>query len=112
MVREVLVVLVVGAYVLAVGWQPSVIRAAVAGVLASLAWVAARPRDRWHFLALGALVLEAWMPTSVLDPGFQLSFAAVAAIFVAVPRLRLCSTDIPCPAGSRTPSPSRACAAS
>ena len=67
--RELLVVAVVGAYVLAVGWQPSVIRAAVAGVLASLAWIVARPRDRWHFLALGALVLEAWLPTSVLDPG-------------------------------------------
>ena len=45
-------------------------------------------RDRWHFLALGALVLLAWAPTSLLDPGFQLSFAAVAGIFVGVPRLR------------------------
>ena len=98
-VRELLVVLTVGAYVLAVGRQPSVIRAAVAGALASLAWVAARPRDRWHFLALGALVLEAWMPTSVLDPGFQLSFAAVAAIFVAVPRLRLVLDGYPVPSG-------------
>ena len=48
----------IGAYVLAVGWQPSVVRAGVAGALASLAWLAARPRDRWHFLALGALVLD------------------------------------------------------
>ena len=78
----------IGAYVLAVGWQPSVVRAAVAGGLASLAWLAARPRDCWHFLALGALVLLAWMPTSLLDPGFQLSFAAVAAIFAVVPRVR------------------------
>ena len=73
---------------LAVGWQPSVVRAGVAGALASLAWLAARPTDRWHFLALGAFVLMAWMPTSLLEPGFQLSFAAVAAIFVAVPRVR------------------------
>lgn len=86
--RELLVVFVIAAYVLAVGWQPSVIRAAVAGGLASLAWVVSRPRDRWHFLAVGALVLMVWMPTSVLEPGFQLSFAAVAAIFVAVPRMR------------------------
>ncbi len=97
--RELLVVAVVGAYVLAVGWQPSVIRAAVAGVLASLAWIVARPRDRWHFLALGALVLEAWLPTSVLDPGFQLSFAAVAAIFLAVPRLRVVLDGYPVPRG-------------
>lgn len=87
-VRELSILVTIGAYVLAVGWQPSVVRAAVAGGLASLAWLAARPADRWHFLALGALVLMAWMPTSLLEPGFQLSFAAVAAIFVAVPRVR------------------------
>ena len=87
-VREISILGVIAAYVLAVGWQPSVVRAGVAGGLASLAWLAARPRDRWHFLAVGALVLMAWMPTSLLEPGFQLSFAAVAAIFVAVPRVR------------------------
>ncbi|HSC91612.1 MAG TPA: ComEC/Rec2 family competence protein [Gaiellaceae bacterium] len=77
----------IAAYLAAVGWQPSVVRAGVAGVLASLAWLAARPRDRWHFLLLGAVVLLAWNPRSLLEPGFQLSFAAVAAIFVAVPWL-------------------------
>ena len=86
--RELSILAVIAAYVVAVGWQPSVVRAGVAGGLASLAWLAARPTDRWHFLAVGALVLMAWIPTSVLEPGFQLSFAAVAAIFVAVPRLR------------------------
>ena len=83
------------AYALAVGWQPSVVRAGVAGCLASLAWLAARPRDRWHFLALGALVLLAWTPASLLEPGFQLSFAAVAGIFVAVPRLRRSAEGYP-----------------
>jgi len=73
------------AYVLAVGWQPSVVRAGVAGGLASLAWLASRPTDRWYFLLLGAALLLAWTPYSLLEPGFQLSFAAVAAIFVAVP---------------------------
>jgi competence protein ComEC len=87
-VRELSILGVIATYVLAVGWQPSVVRAGVAGALASLAWLVARPSDRWHFLAVAALVLMAWMPTAVLEPGFQLSFAAVAAIFVAVPRLR------------------------
>ena len=86
--RELMTLAAIGLYVLAVGWQPSVIRAGIAGGLASLAWLVARPRDRWHFLALGALVLLAWAPTSALEPGFQLSFAAVAAIFVGVPRVR------------------------
>ena len=77
----------IGSYVLAVGAQPSVVRAGVAGALASLAWLTSRPRDRWHFAALGAAVLLAWSPYNLLEPGFQLSFAAVAAIFVAAPRL-------------------------
>ena len=77
----------IGAYVLAVGAQPSVIRAGISGALVSLAWLVARPVDRLHFCLLGALVLLAWNPYTLLDPGFQLSFAAVAAIFVLVPRL-------------------------
>ena len=79
--------LAIAGYVLAVGWQPSVVRAGVAGALVSLTWLLARPADRWHFLALGALVLLAWTPASLLEPGFQLSFAAVAAIFTLSPRL-------------------------
>jgi competence protein ComEC len=75
------------AYVLAVGWQPSVVRAGIAGALASLAWLASRPADRWYFLLVGAAVLLAWNPYSVLEPGFQLSFAAVAAILASVPRI-------------------------
>jgi competence protein ComEC len=98
-VRELSVVAVIALYVLAVGWQPSVVRAGVAGGLASLAWLAARPRDRWHLLAVGALVLMAWMPTALLEPGFQLSFTAVAAIFVAVPRVRNRLDGYPLPAG-------------
>ena len=74
----------IGGYVLAVGWQPSVVRAGVAGALASLAWLAARPRDRWYFLLVGAAVLLAWNPYALLEPGFQLSFGAVGAIFLGV----------------------------
>jgi competence protein ComEC len=77
----------VGAYTLAVGFHPSVVRAAVAAALGSLAWLSARERDRWHALLLGALALLAWNPMFVLDAGFQLSFAAVAAIFVITPRV-------------------------
>jgi competence protein ComEC len=74
-------------YLAAVGWQPSVVRAGIAGVLASLAWLAARPRDRWYFLLAGAAVLLAWSPYAALDPGFQLSFSAVAAIFLGASRV-------------------------
>lgn len=84
---QVAALVAVAGYVLAVGWQPSVVRAGIAGALASLAWLASRPRDRWYFLLLGAAVLLAWNPYALLEPGFQLSFTAVAAIFVVVPRL-------------------------
>jgi competence protein ComEC len=77
----------IGSYVLAAGPQPSVLRAGISGALVSLAWLTARPVDRWHFWLLGALVLLAWNPYTLLDAGFQLSFAAVAAIFVLTPRL-------------------------
>jgi competence protein ComEC len=77
----------IGGYVLAVGPQPSVIRAGVAGALASLAWLTGRLRDAWQALLLGAIVLLAWNPYNLFDPGFQLSFAAVAAIFTVAPRI-------------------------
>jgi competence protein ComEC len=84
---EVLALAAMLAYVLAVGPQPSVIRAGIAGGLTSFAWLAARPTDRWYFLLLGALALLAWNPYLLLDAGFQLSFAAVLAIFTLAPRL-------------------------
>jgi competence protein ComEC len=74
------------AYVLAVGAQPSVIRAGVAGALGSLAWLSARAADRWHVLLVGAIVLLTWNPYTLLDASFQFSFAAVIAIFLLVPR--------------------------
>src|SRR5207245_2024497 len=78
----------IGGYVLAVGAQPSVIRAGVAGALGSLAWLSARATDRWHLLLVGAVVLLGWNPYTLFDAGFQLSFAAVVAIFVLVPRFQ------------------------
>ena len=88
----------VGGYVAAVGWQPSVVRAAVAGMLAVLAWLVARPRDRWYFMLVGCAFLHAVSPYNLADPDFQLSFAAVAAVFVLVPRLERFLAGYPVPA--------------
>jgi competence protein ComEC len=87
----------IGAYVLAVGPQPSVIRAAVAGVAVSVAWLGSRERDPWHVLGLAAVVLLAANPYAIFDPGFQLSFAAVVAIFVGVPPLLRALAGYPVP---------------
>src|SRR5579871_638695 len=87
LVAEVAALAAVASYALAVGLHPSVVRAAVMAGLGSLAWLAARQRDRWQALLVAAAVLLAWNPYSLLDAGFQLSFAAVAAIFVVTPRV-------------------------
>jgi competence protein ComEC len=88
----------IAAYVLAVGPQASVVRAGIAGALGSLAWLSSRMTDRWHFLLVGAAALLAWNPYTLFDAGFQLSFAAVIAIFVLVPRLRRSLDGYPLPA--------------
>ena len=45
----------------------------------------ARPAIRWHLLALAAAAVLALDPWAVVGPGFQLSFAAVAAIHGLAP---------------------------
>ena len=100
-VAELGAVAAIGAYVLAVGAQPSVVRAGVAGALGSLAWLTARGRDRWYFMLLGAVGLLAWNPYDVLDAGFQLSFAAVGAIFVLAPRIHRALEGYPLPGAVR-----------
>jgi competence protein ComEC len=86
-VAQLAALLTVGAYALAVGLHPSVVRAALAAGLGSLAWLAGRERDRWQALFVGAAVLLGWNPYALFDAGFQLSFAAVASIFVVTPRV-------------------------
>lgn len=92
----------IGGYVLAVGPQPSVIRAGIVGVLGSLAWLFGRQRDAWHALLLAAAGLLAWNPYLVLDAGFQLSFAAVLSIFLVAPRIRRVLDGYPLPNWCRT----------
>jgi competence protein ComEC len=78
-----------------------VIRAGIAGALGSLAWMTARMPDRWQFLLLGAFALLAWNPYTLFDAGFQLSFVAVAAIFLLAPRFRRALEGYPMPGWTR-----------
>jgi competence protein ComEC len=98
---EALALLAILAYVAAVGPQPSVVRAGIAGALGCLAWLLGRERDRLAALVSGAVALLAWSPYTLLDPGFQLSFAAVLSIFVAGPRVARWLEGYPFPRGVR-----------
>jgi competence protein ComEC len=85
------------AYAAVVGGGPSVVRAAATGVLVSLAWLIGSARDPWHLLALAAAAVLALDPWAVEGPGFQLSFAAVAAIHGLAPPIRAWLEGTPLP---------------
>ncbi len=67
-------------YVPLAGAGPSIQRAGVMGAATTVAALAGRPASRWYALLLAAAVTLALNPHASGDPGWQLSFAAVAAI--------------------------------
>lgn len=62
------------------GSGPPVVRAALAASVIVGARLLSLDRPQVNALALAALLLLLWEPLSLEDPGFQLSFAAMAAI--------------------------------
>jgi competence protein ComEC len=68
-------------YVPLAGAGPSIQRAGVMGAAGLVAVLASRPASRWYALLLAAAVTLAVDPRAAGDPGWQLSFAAVVAIF-------------------------------
>lgn len=74
-------------YVLMVGGKPSILRAGIGATLFLTALFLGRPARLVTVLFSTALILLVLNPASIADVGFQLSFAAVAAILVAVPAL-------------------------
>ena len=98
----------IAAYVLAVGAQPSVVRAGIAGALGSIAWLLARDRDRWWFLLVGAFVLLAWNPYTLFDAGLPAVVRGGGGDLHARPEARpRCSRAIPCRRRRPASSPSR-----
>jgi competence protein ComEC len=70
----------VALYVPLAGAGPSLQRAGIMGVAGIAAMTLARPASRWYALLLAAVVTLALNPRMGADPGWQLSFAAVAGI--------------------------------
>ena len=64
-------------YVPLTGAGPSIMRAGAMGVAGAVAALAGRPASRWYALLLAAAFTLVMDPRAWLDPGWQLSFAAV-----------------------------------
>ena len=69
-------------YVILVGMSPSVVRAAVMISIYVVASLLGRTRMSVNALSLAAIVMLISNPLNLWDVGFQLSFAAVLAIFI------------------------------
>ena len=77
-------------YVPLAGAGPSLQRAGAMGLAGIAAMAASRPASRWYALILAATATLLWNPRVWGDPGWQLSFAAVAGILtIGVPLQRL-----------------------
>lgn len=72
--------LAVWVYVLLVGWQPPIVRAAIMGSIAFAAQAWGREFDAWRALFISAIALLFLQPLWLFDIGFQLSFTATAGI--------------------------------
>jgi competence protein ComEC len=86
--RLLLAAALVALYVPLAGAGPSIQRAGVMGVAGLAAALAGRPASRWYALGLAAAVTLALNPHAAAEPGWQLSFAAVAGLMALVPRMR------------------------
>ena len=78
----------IAVYVPLAGGGPSIQRAGVMGAAGLVAALAGRPASRAHALLLAAAVTLALNPRSSGDAGWQLSFAAVAGIFLLAAPIR------------------------
>lgn len=81
-IRELLLVSAIWAYVLMVGATPSVVRSALMISIYSLVALAGRDRMSLNVLAFAAILMLVVNPLCLYDVGFQLSFMAVAFILM------------------------------
>ena len=80
--RLLLAAALIAIYVPLAGGGPSIQRAGVMGIAGLVAALAGQPVQRWYALGLAAAATLAINPRTAGEPGWQLSFAAVAALLV------------------------------
>ena len=94
MVYLVVPLLLIWIYALVSGLPPSVLRAGIMGTAYIAALALGRPRSVLPALALSAAAMTAFEPRALHQVSFQLSFAAMAGIAVALPHLGMFSPSI------------------
>ena len=80
--RLIALAVLIAVYVPLAGAGPSLQRAGIMGLAGIAAMAASRPASRWYALLLAATATLLWNPRAWADPGWQLSFAAVAGILI------------------------------
>ena len=102
--RLIAAAVLVAVYVPLAGGGPSIQRAGVMGIAGLVAALAGRPASRWYALGLAAAATLALNPLASGDPGWQLSFAAVAGLLALAPPMRAALTrrKVPGPVADAT----------
>ena len=86
-VRYALIVLAAGLFTLMTGASPSIVRAFLFIFLTETARLACRPRDPVRILSTALLIQLVLTPSAIASVGFQLSYLAMAGIFLLYPTL-------------------------
>ena len=86
-IRYALIVLAAGLFTLMTGASPSIVRAFLFIFLNETARLACRPRDPLRVLSTALLIQLVITPSAITSTGFQLSYLAMAGIFLLFPIL-------------------------
>lgn len=83
-----LVIPAIWGYAALTGWPASAIRAAIMMTIVIVGWASRRPADLVNSLFAAALIILAWEPAQLFQPGFQLSFVVVLCIALLLPLIQ------------------------
>jgi competence protein ComEC len=85
---SILTVALIILYCLLTGARPPTVRASIMAIMILAGFLLNRPVHAWNSLAVAAFIIVILNPTALFNPGFQMSFAAVAGILYIHPRLQ------------------------
>ncbi|MCD8165584.1 MAG: ComEC family competence protein [Bacteroides sp.] len=88
--KKIIVLLLLWGYALVAGMSPSIVRAVIMFSIVTLSYYPWYPHFALNTLGATAFGMLVYRPFYLFDVGFQLSFAAVAAILLLYPRLEKC----------------------